>query len=161
MVTRGDIAADFDPKPELAARVQVELAAIGQAPQPQPILISVMVSNRGDMPAKDFWVELYADPSRTPRVNDRWDQLCQTPWPASTCYGGSWFVAQALAPGQSVTLTSADLLTDTEYSHWTGRLSMSADTRLVVYVDSFGANGAYGAVRERDEQNNLFVWSQN
>ncbi|MDW8234891.1 MAG: SdrD B-like domain-containing protein, partial [Roseiflexaceae bacterium] len=71
----------------------------------EPVLITVKVKNVGGSPTTiGFWVDLYINPSTPPTTpNVRWNDVCGI----SPCYGIAWYVNQALAPGQSITLTSA------------------------------------------------------
>jgi len=118
---------------------------------------TLTIDNVGNAPvaasAQGFWVELFVDPQRVPTQNQRWNDLCAIAWPDPNCYGGAWRVTQAIAPGERITLTTASLVTDTSYSHWTGLLP-SAPHTLYVYVDSFGSP-LYGGVNEGNEGNNV------
>jgi hypothetical protein len=62
-------------------------------------------------------------------------------------------VRQPLAPGQSVTLTSAPAAFEAPYSIWTGSFA-TGTTDLYAYIDSWNPNVAAGAVAESDEGNN-------
>ncbi|HMQ33099.1 MAG TPA: SdrD B-like domain-containing protein [Chloroflexaceae bacterium] len=129
-----------------------------------PVQIAVTVTNRGDGPASNFWVDLYINPSRRPAVNDRWNDICGTT--ATPCQGLAWFYTGTLAPGQSVSLVST-ATSDTSptgfvraASTWSGTF-FNGTSVLYALVDSWNRDetGAVrdpeGAVREQDETNNL------
>ncbi len=128
-----------------------------------PAEVSVTVTNSGDAPATNFWVDLYINPSRPPVVNDRWNDICgATPQP---CLGIAWFYTGVLQPGQSVTLVSTATSETNpngylrEASIWPGYF-LFGTSKLYIYVDSWNRDesGAIrdpnGAVGEQDETNN-------
>lgn len=63
----------------------------------------------------------------------------------------AWKVESALAPGQSITLSSQSL--PAGYSNWLGRFA-TGTTDLYVYADSYNPDVVAGAVTESDETNN-------
>lgn len=114
------------------------------------VLVSVTITNRGDGPTQPFWVDLYLNPRQTPALNQRWDLLCGL----EPCLGIAWPVAQSLAPGQSITLTSAVGSFPAGYSRWGGWLP-AGTTDLYVLADSWAPGSSSGASGDRNPANNL------
>jgi PKD repeat protein len=120
-----------------------------------PAEIAVVVKNESRVAVSEFWVDLYVDPTRAPRVNEQWSTLCEPAWPNANCYGGAWHVTQELAAGETMTLTSQSLIGDAAYSHWTGTFAQAGERRIYVLVDSYSESGSpQGVVSEEDEMNN-------
>jgi subtilisin-like proprotein convertase family protein len=120
-----------------------------------PAEIAVVVKNESRVAVSEFWVDLYVDPTRAPRVNEQWSTLCEPAWPNANCYGGAWHVTQELAAGETMTLTSQSLIGDAAYSHWTGTFAQAGERRIYVLVDSYSESGSLqGVVSEEDEMNN-------
>jgi hypothetical protein len=117
----------------------------------EPVLITVKVKNVGGSPTTvGFWVDLYINPSTPPTTpNVRWNDVCGI----SPCYGIAWYVNQSLAPGQSITLTSAPGQFAGPQSIWPGSFA-SGTNALYVYVDSYNPPVPTGAVVESNETNN-------
>ncbi|MFQ3684491.1 SdrD B-like domain-containing protein, partial [Roseiflexus sp.] len=117
----------------------------------EPVLITVKVKNVGGSPTTiGFWVDLYINPSTPPSApNTRWNDVCGI----SPCYGIAWYVNQSLAPGQSITLTSAPGQFAGPQSVWPGHFASGANS-LYVYVDSFNPPVPTGAIAESNEANN-------
>ncbi|MGC9038557.1 MAG: SdrD B-like domain-containing protein, partial [Roseiflexus sp.] len=117
----------------------------------EPVLITVKVKNVGGSPTTiGFWVDLYINPSVAPTTpNVRWNDVCGI----SPCYGIAWYVNQSLAPGQSITLTSAPGQFAGPQSVWPGSFAGGTNT-LYVYVDSYNPPVPTGAVVESNETNN-------
>jgi hypothetical protein len=117
----------------------------------EPVLITVKVKNVGGSPTTiGFWVDLYINPSTPPTTpNVRWNDACGI----SPCYGIAWYVNQSLAPGQSITLTSAPGQFAGPQSVWPGSFA-SGTNALYVYVDSYNPPVPTGAVVESNETNN-------
>jgi hypothetical protein len=117
----------------------------------EPVLITVKVKNVGGSPTTiGFWVDLYINPSTPPTTpNVRWNDVCGI----SPCYGIAWYVNQSLAPGQSITLTSAPGQFAGPQSIWPGSFA-SGTNALYVYVDSYNPPVPTGAVVEGNETNN-------
>jgi hypothetical protein len=117
----------------------------------EPVLITVKVKNVGGSPTTvGFWVDLYINPSTPPTTpNVRWNDVCGI----SPCYGIAWYVNQSLAPGQSITLTSAPGQFAGPQSIWRGSFA-SGTNALYVYVDSYNPPVPTGAVVESNETNN-------
>jgi hypothetical protein len=121
--------------------------------------IAVTVTNQGTGPASGFWVDFYINPSRAPRVNERWDELCSL----EPCFGLAWFYEGTLQPGESVTLNSQpqSAANPTGYkpesSTWPGFFA-NGTSRLYALADSWNRGGdasdPNGALREIDETNN-------
>jgi uncharacterized repeat protein (TIGR01451 family) len=128
------------------------------APAGVPVTITVTVINSGTAPATGFWVDLYINPSSTPTVNKRWNDL-------NPAEGIAWAVP-ALAPGKSVTLSStcSDPATyptppcyGSHYSRWYGYFLSGSPRTLYVLVDSWGPPNPWGGVYEgAGESNNLW-----
>lgn len=114
------------------------------------VLVSVTITNRGDGPTQPFWVDLYLNPRQTPALNQRWDLLCGL----EPCLGIAWPVAQSLAPGQSITLTSAAGGFPAGYARWGGWLP-AGTTDLYVLADSWAPGSSSGASGDRSPANNL------
>jgi hypothetical protein len=112
------------------------------------VSIEVVVTNNGTQPAGEFWVDLYINPSETPAVNARWNDLCTL----DPCYGLTWAVDQDLAPGESVTLSS-DSFSELQ-SYWLDTLA-AGTTDIYVLADSWNPASSTGAVAESNENNNL------
>lgn len=121
-----------------------------------PATITVVIRNIGQGVASEFWTDLYIDPSHAPTAGEPWYALCNPPWPNANCYGGAWYVATPLAPGQSLTLTTAVLIKDHQYSHWLGVFTPAGLHSVYAYVDSWNPGSTTGAVSEADEGNNRF-----
>jgi hypothetical protein len=142
------ILRNYDLRPDLLPillTVSPPSPAVGQ-----PATITLEFRNIGLSSAQDFWIDLYISPYTPPTgPNQSWDILCAQPFP--DCYGGAWYVDEPVAPGQVVHLTSQDFVIT--YSHWGGWLPSGAHT-LYAYVDSWGADTAWGMINERDENNN-------
>lgn len=119
----------------------------------EPVVVEVVVENRGSEVAGPFWVDLYVNPARPPQVNDLWHAVCGI----SPCVGVAWPVAGGLAPGGRITLTTAGEY-DPARSFWTGWLP-SGTTTVYAQADSWNTAGSLGAVVESDEANNRGVAS--
>ena len=116
----------------------------------QQVIVVVTITNRGDAPVSDFWVDFYINPAPAPTdTNQRWDQRCSM----RPCYGIAWYVDGGLAPGQSITLTSTPDSYSAEYTRWVGAFPKGTKD-LYLYVDSWNPGVAEGAVAEADETNN-------
>jgi hypothetical protein len=108
--------------------------------------VTVTIKNQGIGPATDpFWVDLYFDPDETPTLNHPWDTIAG--------YGLVWGVTTPLGSGESLTLTIDNAHYFPEYSS-APPLPVNVDVYGLVDSINFGTD--YGAVRERDESNNLF-----
>jgi hypothetical protein len=113
----------------------------------EPVLITVVVRNQGDTPAELFWVDLMLNPQPVPAGPTLWNTICTL----KPCYGLTWYVDQALAPGQSVTLTSRPDSFNRQFSRWSQFLS--PDTRSIyVVVDSWNGDVPYRAGEPRGQQ---------
>ena len=116
----------------------------------EPVLVSVTITNRGDGTAQPFWADLYLNPSRPPALNLPWQNTCaQTP-----CFGVAWPVERSLAPGESITLTTAPGAFPADYSSWAGWLP-AGTTDLYVLADSWAPGSPIGASGDRSTANNL------
>jgi len=115
-----------------------------------PVTINVVVTNQGPVAAGAFWVDFYINPSRTPTVNSRWNDLCSM----NPCYGLAWYVP-SLAAGQSVNLSSNNPAG--AYTNWPGYFA-GGTSSLQLYVDSWNPGVSWGGVGEWDETNNRYVY---
>ncbi len=123
-----------------------------------PVVLSVVVQNVGTATAPaNFWVDFYINPPAFPtEAGHLWGQVCPS------CYGLAWQVRRTLAPGESVTLTSApgDPYLVSAQTRWLGYFNQGGTQRLGVYVDSWdGANKPQGFILESSETNNLLTRS--
>ncbi len=144
--------------PDLAASIHVtrDSQAAGL-----PASIEVTVTNIGDAPASNFWVDFYINPSLVPAVNTPWNEVCAI----KPCFGMAWYYTGTLAPGQSVVLNSAPASAGNpngyraDASTWPGYFA-NGTKKLYAVVDSWNRNTSgtertpYGAISEIDETNN-------
>ena len=144
----------YDARPDLVVTTVTLNPAQGLTTA-TPITITVAIRNIGQGVAAGFWVDLYIDPSHAPTAGEPWYALCNPPWPNANCYGGAWYVDAPLAPGQALTLTTAALIQDHDYSHWLGVFTQAGPHAMYAYVDS-EVGSAAGAVSEANEGNNRF-----
>jgi hypothetical protein len=114
------------------------------------VVISVRVTNHGDVAAGLFWVDLMLNPAPIPTEPTSWNSTCTL----RPCYGLAWYVDRPLAPGETITLTSLPGSYAKQYSNWRDYLN-PAVTSLYVVLDSWNGTVAGGAVRESDETNNI------
>jgi hypothetical protein len=117
----------------------------------EPVVITVVVTNIGNAPAEDFWVDAYLNPSAVPTAaNQVWNERCGL----QPCYGLAWYVTEPLAPGASLTLTSAPGGPYADNTVWPGHFA-AGTTDLYAYVDSYSDDGGpAGQVNEPSEANN-------
>ena len=118
------------------------------------VQVTVTITNSGAATASGFWVDFYINPTAVPsQPNTRWETVCTL----KPCYGIAWYVAESVAPGQTITLTSTASSYRASNTLWTGTLVRGSQT-LALYVDSYscenGVCAASGAVQEHDETNN-------
>jgi len=111
-----------------------------------PDRVFITVVNIGGSTARDFWVDLYFDPTSPPEVNQAWPQL--------SLYGAAWYVSE-LPSGESLLLTIGDAYYQADYSRW---FASYPDGEHVVwaYVDSWGSPNPWAGVREQREDNNRY-----
>jgi hypothetical protein len=141
--------------PMLSSSAQPDLVAkISLAPDKrtfaagEPVVVSVTVTNQGTAPTAGFWVDLYINPSTPPTAaNVTWNTTCTL----KPCYGIAWYVATPLAPGASITLSSASGAPG--YTIWPGYFA-AGTTDIYVYADSWNPSVATGAALEANETNN-------
>jgi hypothetical protein len=114
----------------------------------EPVEVRVTVTNQGSAATGGFWVDLYINPSSPPTAaNQTWNTRCAL----MPCFGMAWEVVGGLAPGQSITLSSLNLLPG--YSIWPGYFA-SGTSDLYAYADSYNPGVVAGAVVESAEANN-------
>ncbi len=116
----------------------------------QPVAINVTVTNQGAGSAGPFWVDFYINPSATPTVNSRWNDLCSL----NPCYGLAWYVS-GLGAGQTINLSSGNYAAN--YSFWPGSFA-GGTTNLHLYVDTWNPGVSGGGVNESNEGNNLYTY---
>jgi hypothetical protein len=112
----------------------------------EPVAITVVVKNQGSAAAAPFWVDMYLNPSRQPGFNVIWNTTCTL----NPCFGIGWPVTGGLAPGASVTLTSA--VVPPGYAVWSGYFA-AGTTDLYVLADSYNPSGP---MVDSNRANNLF-----
>lgn len=116
--------------------------------------VQVVIRNDGTMTVtRDFWVDLYLNPSATPGINQTWNMLSQAG------YGKAWLVYDDIAPGQTVTVLTSDpddpSRPGDRYSYWPPPPFDASHNPFYVLVDSWGQS--YGLVDEgAAEDNNLW-----
>ena len=117
----------------------------------EPVLITVVVTNLGGTAADHFWVDAYLNPSSPPtQANQLWNERCGL----QPCYGLAWYVTEPLAPGASLTLTSAPGGPYADNTRWPGHFA-AGTTDVYVYADSYSDDGGpAGHVPEENETNN-------
>jgi len=143
----------YPPRPDLAP---LSLTVMPATPTVgQPTTITLVFQNQGHAATTtDFWVDLYVDPVTPPQVNQPWHWLCSPDHPTGECQGGAWHVLQPVAPGQVVTLISAQFVVT--QSRWIGSFISAGEHVLYAYVDSWNGSVPNAAITETDEHNNLF-----
>jgi predicted outer membrane repeat protein len=157
LLTRQDapVQPSGPPPPAPPAGKPDLVAQLGIVPNQQefiagrPVTLVVTVTNQGQEPSGEFWVDLYVQPISPPNAaNQLWSDRCLL----SPCVGLAWKVPAGLAAGSSVVLSSNAGLAS-EQSRWPGWLP--AGTReIYAYVDSFNPGVSYGGVDEANELNN-------
>jgi hypothetical protein len=112
----------------------------------EPVVVTVVIQNQGTATAAPFWVDMYLNPNRQPNFNVVWNTTCTL----TPCFGIGWPVSTGLAPGASITLTSA--VVPPGYSVWPGYFA-AGTTDLYVLADSWNPNGP---MADSNRANNLF-----
>lgn len=149
------IVANADPAPT-PSFVDVVVSDIRLTPDKtvfaagEAVEVAVTITNQGAQPTSLFWIDMHVNPSQPPGVNLVWDQNCGL----FPCQGLAWRIAQPLAPGESLTLTSnpADPLIDTNASIWYG-FFFNGTTELAVFADSWNPGVPTGALTEGEDSN--------
>jgi hypothetical protein len=140
------VMRNYPPLPDLrATALTVEPAdpAVGE-----PITVTVTVANVGGAAAGPFWVDLYLNPNPPPtQANQPWDQLCADP---NQCFGVSWYLAEGLAPGEALVLSSRAGY-EPDYTRWPSYFVESGVHHLYAFVDSWNDPVWHGAVLESNE----------
>jgi hypothetical protein len=163
---RGNVSVD-PAKGTLGAQKRVYLPSVSQTLGPdlvgsfslvpdkrvfaagEPVQVVITITNQGSQPAAASWADLFINPSAPPSAaNTTWNMVCAL----TPCLGLTWQVPP-LAPGQSVTLSSAPGSYSAPYSAWPGWFA-SGTTDLYLYVDSWNPADPNGAVVEISEYNN-------
>jgi hypothetical protein len=112
----------------------------------EPVVVTAVIKNEGNAPTTPFWVDLYINPSRQPDFNIIWNKTCTL----NPCFGIGWLVPAGLAPGASVSLTSA--VVPVGYSVWPGYFA-AGSTDIYVLADSFNPGGP---MVDTSRANNLY-----
>jgi hypothetical protein len=117
----------------------------------KPVVVTAMITNRGNTPAGQFWVDFYVNPTIPPSAsNQPWDKSCG----GRRCEEGiAWYVDRVLAPGESIVLTSTPGSYYAKNTAWNGSFNTGL-LNLYLYVDSWNPGTSTGAVHESDESNN-------
>jgi hypothetical protein len=114
--------------------------------------ITVTIKNQGDAPTtddEDFWVDAYVDPSEPPSLNKIWQAIAEQ--------GLAWGVTDPIAPGGQLTLTATTTMGGKYYWPEESKFSgMAPGTPVWAQVDVVNYETSYGAVREKDEGNNVY-----
>ncbi|HEU5098492.1 MAG TPA: CARDB domain-containing protein, partial [Roseiflexaceae bacterium] len=136
--------------PDLVARFSL---STGTVEADKPVLVTVTITNQGNTPAGQFWVDFYINPTTPPTgANQPWDKSCG----GRRCDEGiAWYVDQLLAPGQSITLTSTPGSYYAKNTAWNSSFNTGL-LNLYLYVDSWNPGTPTGAVHESNEANNRF-----
>jgi len=141
------VMRNYPPLPDLrvtALTVEPANPATGE-----PVTVTVAVANVGSAAAGPFWVDLYFDPDPPPtQANQPWDQLCASD--LAHCFGVSWYLAEGLAPGEALVLSSRAGY-EPDYTRWPGYFVESRMHQLYAFADSWNDPLWYGAVRESNE----------
>ena len=134
--------------PDLVARFSLSTSAIVEH---KPVIVTVTITNQGNTPADPFWVDFYVNPSAPPTAaNQPWDKSCG----GRRCEQGiAWYVDKALAPGESITLTSTPGSYYAKNTVWDGSFNTGL-LNLYLYADSWNPGVLTGAVYESNETNN-------
>jgi hypothetical protein len=110
---------------------------------------TLVIRNGGNAAVTDaFWVDVYFNPTSTPAVNKRWQDIASR--------GLVWGIQGAglpLDPGESLTLTIGDAFYFPQFS---SAPPLPVGANVFGLVDSVDFSTTFGAVRESNEANNLF-----
>jgi uncharacterized repeat protein (TIGR01451 family) len=108
--------------------------------------VTITIRNQSDVDVNDaFWVDIYFDPGETPGLNQPWDTIAS--------YGVVWGVTTSIPAGGSLTLTTGG---DYYFEEYSSPTPLPVGANVYALVDSINYATGYGAVRESDENNNLF-----
>jgi hypothetical protein len=134
--------------PDLVATFKLSTSAVVAD---KPVVVTVTITNQGNAPASQFWVDFYVNPTTPPTgANQPWDKSCG----GRRCEQGiAWYVDRTLAPGESITLTSTPGSYYTKNTAWNGSFKTGL-LHLYVYADSWNPGVPSGAVYESNESNN-------
>lgn len=113
-------------------------------------IVSLTLRNQGSTPVTDaFWVDVYFNPSVTPSLNKRWQDIA----PKGAVWGVSGAGLSQLTPGGSLNLTSGDSF---YFPNLSSTPPWPVGANVFGQVDSLNFSTTYGAVRESNEANNVF-----
>jgi hypothetical protein len=148
-VTRASAVTTAQPQPDLVASLSLSPdKRVFDAGE--PVQINATITNNGTAPSSPMWVDLFINPSSLPTsANTIWSEVCAL----DPCFGIAWYVAEELAPGESIMLTSTPESYSAGHTIWPGWFA-SGTSDLYLYVDSWNPNVRMGAVNESNEDNN-------
>jgi len=134
--------------PDLVASFSLSTSAVEAD---KPVVVTVTIANQGNVPAGQFWVDFYINPTTPPTAaNQPWDKSCG----GRRCEEGiAWYVDRVLAPGERITLTSTPGSYYAQNTAWNGSFNTGL-LNLYLYVDSWNPGTPTGAVHESNETNN-------
>lgn len=142
------MASSGGPAPDLLV-TKLELLPAGPTVG-QPVLAQIIIRNIGDEDTGGaFWVDLYVDPDRRPRVNRLWPELGEQ--------GAAWRVPGLKAGESRLLYTGATGDPDRPgepYANFKA-FSTPGEHRLYVLVDSYAVGLSAGTIAEHNEENNL------
>jgi hypothetical protein len=109
--------------------------------------VTVTIKNQGDVPTSaPFWVDVYFNPSVTPRLNQPWDTIAN--------HGAVWGVTTSIPADGTLTLTTSD--SDPYYFRdYSSPAPLPVGANVYALADSVDFSTTYGTVRESNENNNL------
>jgi subtilisin family serine protease len=108
--------------------------------------VTVTLKNEGMTASENaFWVDVYFNPNQAPQLNQPWDTIAP--------YGAVWGITESIPVGSYITLTR-----DSAYFFPSLSSSMPLPADAIVYglADSINFDTNYGAIRENNEENNLY-----
>jgi hypothetical protein len=111
--------------------------------------VTLTLRNQGNAPVTDaFWVDVYFNPSVTPSLNKRWQDIA----PQGVVWGVTGAGLSQLTPGGTLTLTTNGPF---YFPNFSSPSPWPVGANVFAQVDSINFNTAYGAVQESNEGNNV------
>jgi len=108
--------------------------------------VTVTLKNSGLAASeKGFWIDVYFDPNQIPQLNQPWDTIASD--------GVVWGVTESIPVGSHLTLTCDGPYFFPELS---SSLPLPAGATVYGLADSINFDTDYGAIRENNEENNLY-----
>jgi hypothetical protein len=112
--------------------------------------VTLTLRNQGNAPVTDaFWVDVYFNPSVTPSLNKRWQDIA----PRGVVWGVTGAGLSQLTPGGTLTLTTGGPF---YFPNFSSPSPWPVGASVFAQVDSINFSTAYGAVQESNEGNNVF-----